>query len=459
MASLLTVSMTVGSIMPVYAEEVSEDAVMATQETGNSDAEVYGEAPQAENSWRYENGVPIEQEEPNEGIMPADTVYGTLHGIDVSEHNKKIDWEKVKASGIDFAILRCGYGSDYKSQDDKYWERNVSECERLGIPYGVYLYSYAKTEEMAASEAEHVLRLIKGRQLSYPVYLDMEDNSTLNTDFAAIASVFCKKIQEAGYETGVYASLYWWNNYLTDPVFSNWERWVAQYNVTCDYEGAYGMWQYTSKGKVDGIEGNVDMNYLIENDGENGELVVPTHFQDVNYGDWYYEAVSYVADNKIMTGLSNSVFGPGENLARAQLVTILHRHAGRPYAPYENRFPDIGEDEFYTNAVMWASSKDVQVATGYSDTGTFKPGNNITREELVTMLYRYAEYSKMDISQKADINSFPDAGHVSGFAKEAMQWGIAKKLIKGDKGYINPQGNANRAECATIIMRFMESVQ
>ena len=93
--------------------------------------------------------------------------------IDVSVHNGVIDWDKVKASGIGGVLMRCGYGSDIESQDDKMFKRNADECSRLGIPFGVYLYSYAKNTDMAKSEADHALRLVKGYKLSYPLYIDV----------------------------------------------------------------------------------------------------------------------------------------------------------------------------------------------------------------------------------------------------------------------------------------------
>ncbi len=101
-------------------------------------------------------------------------------GIDVSAHQGTIDWDKV-ATQIEFAILRCGYGRDRTSQDDKYWAVNVAACQRLGIPFGVYLYSYAESDEQAASEAEHVLRLLEGVHPNLPVYLDLEDEETVGT--------------------------------------------------------------------------------------------------------------------------------------------------------------------------------------------------------------------------------------------------------------------------------------
>ena len=182
--------------------------------------------------------------------------------IDVSEHQGKINWEKVKPQ-IDGAILRCGYGMDIERQDDTYFKRNADECTRLGIPFGVYLYSYADSNEKAKSEAAHVLRLVKGYKLSYPIYLDLEESGT-QTGAVERANVFGDIIEKAGYWCGVYANLNWWNNYLKG--LERFTKWVAQYNKTCDYKGAHlDIWQYSSKGKVDGIGGNVDMNECYRN--------------------------------------------------------------------------------------------------------------------------------------------------------------------------------------------------
>lgn len=177
--------------------------------------------------------------------------------IDVSYHNGTIDWDKVKTAGIDGAIIRCGFGSDIASQDDKQWKRNADECTRLGIPFGTYLYSYAKTDAQAKSEAEHVLRLIKGYKLSYPVYYDLEEPGT-QSGAVGRARIFCEAIEAAGYWAGVYANKNWWDNYLTG--LTEYTRWVARYNDTLGMDNV-DMWQYTSDGSVSGISGRVDMNH------------------------------------------------------------------------------------------------------------------------------------------------------------------------------------------------------
>lgn len=178
--------------------------------------------------------------------------------IDVSEFQGEIDWEKVMHH-IDGAILRCGYGIDCEEQDDEQFKHNADECTRLGIPFGVYLYSYAKTNMQAKMEADHVLRLIKPYKLSYPVYLDLEESGTADGAVER-AIIFGDIIEKAGYWCGVYANLYWWEAILKKGL-ERFTKWVAQYYSKCEYTGTHlDIWQYTSKGNVPGIKGNVDMN-------------------------------------------------------------------------------------------------------------------------------------------------------------------------------------------------------
>ena len=180
-----------------------------------------------------------------------------LKVIDVSEHQGVINWNAVKGN-VDGVILRCGYGDDISSQDDVQWKRNLAECERLGIPRGVYLYSYADSDAHAQSELQHILRLIKGHTFQLPIYLDCEESWT--SGYAARAcQIICEGLKAAGYKPGVYANTNWWNNYLTGV--TAYTRWVAQYNSACTYAGKHDIWQYTSGGTVPGIAGQVDMNW------------------------------------------------------------------------------------------------------------------------------------------------------------------------------------------------------
>lgn len=191
-----------------------------------------------------------------------------VKGIDVSEFQTNVNYEKVKNDGIRFVIIRCGYGMDYTSQDDAEFERNIKECERLNIPFGIYLMSYSNTVEKARSEAQHILRLTKGHNPTLGLWYDVEDNNTSGSvskeTLTNIINTFCNTVKNAGYKVGVYASLNWLDNKIEKQIKENYAIWVAQYNNECQYEGKYILWQYTSSGKANGIAGNVDMNYLYD---------------------------------------------------------------------------------------------------------------------------------------------------------------------------------------------------
>ena len=257
------------------------------------------EAAQAlvENSWRYEDGQLVAEEDSSEedeiALLSMDTLPDgvTAQGIDVSEHQGRIDWDAVKASGIDFAILRIGFGApSWGGRVDYQFGRNISECERLGIPYGIYIYSYARDDQQAADEASMVIDCLSGHNPRLPVYYDLEDKSIIadgrQSGIASRAQTFCNKISAAGYKPGIYANLNWFNNILTDSVFKSgsWDHWIAQYNSQCDYTGSYSFWQYTSSGKVSGINGNVDMNYAY--------VDVSLYHWQLNDGTWYYATSS-----------------------------------------------------------------------------------------------------------------------------------------------------------------------
>ncbi len=179
-------------------------------------------------------------------------------GIDVSEFNGDVDFNALKGQ-IDFAIIRCGYGSNFPSQDDAQFAANVQKCERAGIPYGVYLYSYAQNEGMARSEAAHTLRLLAGRRPLYGVWYDVED-STLPAGEALVNNciAYCTAIEQAGCYCGIYSFLYWMETRLSSPRLDRFDKWVAQWNNTLDYQGNVGMWQYTNNGILNGKRFDLD---------------------------------------------------------------------------------------------------------------------------------------------------------------------------------------------------------
>lgn len=185
-------------------------------------------------------------------------------GIDVSKYQMNIDWEKVK-SQIDFAILRLGYGK-YDHQKDPYFERNYNECKRLNIPIGVYHYTYATSVSEAKQEAKLVLKWLKDKKIDLPVYFDIEESKIEKLGkqlLTEICIAFCSEIENSGYWAGIYANKYWLTNILdSNRLEKLYTIWVAQYNIECTYNGKYDIWQNSSSGKIEGIQGYVDTNIM-----------------------------------------------------------------------------------------------------------------------------------------------------------------------------------------------------
>ena len=185
--------------------------------------------------------------------------------------------------------------------------------------------------------------------------------------------------------------------------------------------------------------------------------VTPTlPFTDVKSGDWFYEAVQYVYDKGMMTGVSADRFAPASTTTRGMIVTILYRLENEPAVSGGSAFTDVESGAWYADAVAWAAANDI--VNGTSAT-TFAPNSPITREQMAAILYRYAAYKGYDVSQKADLSGYTDAASISGYAKDALAWANAQKLITGvTDTTLNPQGSATRAQVATILMRLCETV-
>lgn len=182
-------------------------------------------------------------------------------GIDVSEFNGDVDFAALKGQ-IDFAIIRLGYGGDDPGQDDTEYAANVRKCEAAGIPYGVYLYSYAKNREMALGEAAHTLRLLKGKKPLYGVWYDLEDPVLpVGEALADNVLAYTGTLKAAGYYCGVYASLSFWRDLLASPRLRGLDRWVAFWSGALDDLEGVGLWQYTNSGILNGQRFDFDRAY------------------------------------------------------------------------------------------------------------------------------------------------------------------------------------------------------
>ena len=186
---------------------------------------------------------------------------------------------------------------------------------------------------------------------------------------------------------------------------------------------------------------------------DGGEDCPSAHFTDISAADWYHEAVDFAVENGLFGGMSANTFEPNTAMTRAMLVTVLWRYAGEP-AEGENTFTDVPAGQWYTDAVAWAAHNNIVGGVGDNK---FDPNGNVTREQMATILYRYANGQDIDTSARADLSGFPDAGSVSSYAQDPICWAVAEGLINGSDGKLLPQGNATRAQVATILMRFIEN--
>lgn len=192
--------------------------------------------------------------------------------IDVSEWQGSVDWKKVKASGVDYAILRAGFGREV-SQADEEFEINYKNAKAAGVKLGAYWYSYAVDVADAKKEAQACIKVLKGKSFELPVFYDMEDSSQVSLGKATLtkmAKAFMADILKAGFRAGIYANANWFENYLDyKALYGTYYIWLAQYNDVAEFE--CDIWQYTSKGKVSGVSGNTDMNNIYSQKLINGD--------------------------------------------------------------------------------------------------------------------------------------------------------------------------------------------
>lgn len=269
--------------------------------------------------------------------------------IDVSYHNGTIDWQKVKEAGY-HAIIRVGYGQDVASQEDKQAVRNVSECERLGIPYGLYLYSYADSVKKAHGEALHAIRFVQdhtGTMFAYPCFIDVEEKGLERFAHSA-AREFCTCLKLEGILSGVYASENWWLSYLKDFPFM-YKRWVAKWSDKTPDVANLSLWQYTDRGTVPGVIGACDISYS-------------------------YMSVDYPSDE------------PAEGNT---LFSMAHRVISGEYGNGENRKKELGVDyervQALVNLLTLSNSASLDKVADLVLKGAY--GNGETRKQNLGGLY------------------------------------------------------------------------
>lgn len=411
----------------------SEDAILALKNgtSASSDEDTSSENTSPENAAENAMADPDTQ-----AVLLGSGENAKASGIDVSRWQGSIDWAAVKNSGVQFAIIRCGYGDDITSQDDEYWLKNVTACEQYHIPYGVYLYSYATDAAGAAREAAHAIRLLKGHSPSLPVYIDLEENALYNLGrdtVVTVANTFCSLLTSAGYTAGIYSNTSWWNRVL-QPIArdSTYSHWISQWNSTCTANASYTLWQYSATGAVTGISGDVDLDRWY------GGLI------DVPANAWYHDAVSWALDKGVTYGTSESTFSPHNECTRAQIITFLWRYEGNPSTSTDsNPFSDVNVTKYYAEPVIWAYN--CGVTTGTSDT-TFGTDGEISRKDAVTFLWRLAGSPEPESS--SPFTDVPGGEYYT----DAVAWAAENGITNGTgNNCFSPDGICTRAQIVTFL--------
>lgn len=273
-------------------------------------------------------------------------------GIDISTFNGNFDLQSAKKQGAEFVIIRCGYGSDLTSQDDDRFKDNVKKCEAAGMPYGVYLYSYAKTNAQAQSEAAHTLRLIKGTKPSYGVWYDIEDSGLPSGDTLINNCVtYCNAIENAGYYVGIYATASWFKTKLNSSKLAKWGKWVAHWGVSSPgYTDGMVIWQYTNPPNDAASPTAYDWNISYKEFVKEEEDMTQAQTQDLinkavapiqteldslkktykyieDVPEWYKDGVQYYMDKGLLKGkgTSNGKVLLDLTATECRLITLMYR--------------------------------------------------------------------------------------------------------------------------------------
>lgn len=299
-----------------------------------------------------------------------------MKGIDVSKHNGSIDFKKVKDSGIDFVIIRIGYGGSAPVKDEKF-EENYKNARANGLLVGAYIYSYADSTSDIIQEKEAVIKWLGGKHLDLPVFLDLEDKKTgkcTREEITTFANEFCKYVEQNGYTSGIYANKYWLLNKIdVNNLINNIMPciWLAEWNNEASYPGIYTIWQYTSKGSVNGIKGNVDLNYLYDDNIINNENNESSGYSGNSIVD-YLKSIGIDSSfkNRKKLGKENGINNyTGTAEQNLKLLEILRskktsNYKGNSIVDY---LKSIGVDSSYKNRKKLAKENGISKYTGTAD--------------------------------------------------------------------------------------------
>jgi GH25 family lysozyme M1 (1,4-beta-N-acetylmuramidase) len=403
-------------------------------------------------------------------------------GIDVSQYQGTIDWPAVADSGVEFVFIRAGYrgyGTGTVCTDSKF-KTNIQGALDAGLKVGVYFYTQAITVEEAQEEANYVLDLVKGYQLDLPIVIDFEyptNNGKFvgrlyeadlsiqeNTD---ICNAFCDTVEAAGYDAAVYANYTTLRGKLLTNTFPS--VWLAQYIGKTGYPDSYDFWQCSDGGDIPGISGKVDLDFWYvqsdtdtpaeEPDEEPKEDPKPDYskvilpFTDAASGAWYYGDIQKAYALGVVKGTSSTALTPNRISTRGEVVTMLYRTMGKPSVTITKDFSDVDTTLYYADAISWATKNGV--VKGYGN-GVFGVNDTMTRQDLVTMLYRLNGSPAVS----GTLSGFGDIGSISSYASDAVLWAVQEGLMQGDDNkLLRPTSSITRAEACTLLMRYLSYIE
>ncbi|WP_164515909.1 GH25 family lysozyme [Bifidobacterium dolichotidis] len=380
--------------------------------------------------------------------------------IDVSEHQQIIDWNKVKNSDVDGAILRIGFGVDNL---DYCFVLNLEGVRSVNLPYGIYHYSYAYDAEFAKNEAESLANMLQEYGVTdnlLPIYYDLEEYKwpdfpapTTTEEYVAIVNAFTETMEARGYpNVQVYSYTDYFDTRLNDPSIKNRAGWIAHYDSVLaydfsatEYNGAHG-WQYTSTGSVWGINGSVDVSAFDRMIFTDVNSRTTPHFYDI---DW-------AKKKHIINGFDDGSFGGELSIVRQDMAAFLYRVAGSPdYVPTEEdkqRFSDVNEETPHAKEIWWLAAN--KITTGFGD-GTFRPTDTVIRQDMAAFLYRAAG-SPQYVPSEPDKQRFRDVNEQTPHAKE-IWWLVANRITTGFRdGTFRPMNTVIRQDMAAFLHRTAE---
>lgn len=401
--------------------------------------------------------------------------------IDISEHNGNIDWDVLAASDVDGAIIRLGFGWDTnleisapgaaaRTNVDKQLDKNIKACNRLGIPYGLYLYSYAEDADFAENEAVFTIKLIEryGCKPTLPIFYDLEKWTWTGhtppnnvSTYEAIVKRYCDVMHKGGYAN---VRVYSYRAYLTGalaPLSSSaiWEKaaWAAEYGNDLQFSNPYFdgclAWQYTSEGSVPGISGNVDINAF--------PPFYKLAFGDVTTMTPHHEDIWWLTQNGITTGFEDRSFRGMSAVARQDMAAFLYRLAGSPdYSPSssdQSRFLDVSSSTPHYKEICWLAS--TGITEGFAD-GTFRGMSPVARQDMAAFLCRFA--AKFINSGHAswapsnsDIIRFPDVNSSTPHCNDIWWLGAMGISTGFEDGTFRGMSSVTRQDMAAFLHRIM----